>query len=151
MASYIFTDRAQVLVNGIVIYPTDTVVRVEFSLMAGARLVEDTMTTDGSSAGYTYGNVSGSINLTIKIPQGVQFNSTGLDRNVYLTQIVNIQLVPFAPVVLNGVTGNSIELINCKPTGNISGGYRGVGNPEEITIVYSCTDYRFLASIPPGL
>lgn len=137
-----YSDRGIMLFNGqTVIEPADFN-RIEFTLV-GNFVMEDGMTTDGSTAGFTNKNRSATINTTIKIANNKAFPNL-FDQSLYTGNIVQIHVLGARNLVTGDYTGNNVLFTNCKFIGTGQSGYSGVGKAGTISLDFESTDYQWV-------
>ncbi len=140
-----YSDRGIVLFNGQTIIEPADFNSMEFTLK-GDFTLENGMTTDNSTAGFTNSPRSATMTLVVKIPNNKSFPNL-LDPSLYTGNIVQVQILSARNLVTGDYEGNAFLFTNCKPTGTGQSGFSGVGKAGTITLDFASTDY---VPIPQG-
>ena len=137
-----YSDRGIVIFNGQTIIEPADFNSIEFTLKQDFTM-ENGMTTDNSTAGFTNSPRSATLTMVIKIPNNKAFPDL-FDPSLYTGNIVQVQVLGARNLVTQDYTGNSLLFTNCKPTGTGQSGYSGVGKAGTITLDYASTDFQWV-------
>lgn len=139
-----YSDRALLLMNNnILIEPADFN-RIQFTL-TGNFTLEDGMTTDGSTAGFTYRNRSASVVAEFKIPNNRAVPNL-FDIGLYDGNIFQMQILGCRNLSTGDFNGNTLVLPNVKYIDTGTSGYSRAGTAGVVVINYSSTDYNWVPS-----
>lgn len=142
MANGFYADRGILSMNNNIIIEPGDFNRIQFTL-SGNFVLEDGMTTDGSSAGFTYKNRSALVAAEYKIPANRSIPNL-FDIGLYDQNIVQMQIIGVRQLSTGDFTGNDLMLPNVKYTDTGTSGYSRVGTAGVIAINFASTDYNWV-------
>lgn len=137
-----YADRGLLLVNNNVLIEPADFNRIQFTLN-GNFVLEDGMTTDGTSAGFTYKNQSATIAVEFKIPNNRPIPDL-FSLGFYDGNIVQIQVLGVRNLSTGDYQGNNVVFPNCKYIDTGMSGYSRAGTAGVVAINFASTQYTWI-------